>query len=65
MKMLEDSYHIKASYNILLRDIHILGFKYEKGIRKNVLHHLSTNVLYREFYVNQRLANISSKFNFS
>jgi hypothetical protein len=23
MKMLEDSYHIKVSYNILLRDIHI------------------------------------------
>jgi transposase len=63
MKMLEDSYQIKVLYNILLRDIHILGFKYEKGIRRTILHDSSTNMLYRELYVNQRLANINDKFN--
>jgi hypothetical protein len=29
MKILEDSYHIKTLYNMLLKYIHILGFKYE------------------------------------
>jgi transposase len=40
-----------------------LGFKYEKSIRRNVLHGSLRNVIYREFYVNQPLANINDKFN--
>lgn len=63
MKRLEDSYHIKVSYSVLLRDIHALRFKYGKGIRRNILHDSPTNVLYREVYVNERLANINGRFN--
>jgi transposase len=47
MKVLEDAFHIKALYSILLRDIHILGFKYEKGIRRNILHDSPTNMPYK------------------
>jgi hypothetical protein len=63
MKRLEDSYHDKILYNILLKDIHILGFKYEKGIRRNILHDSPTNMVYREFSVKQRLANSNCKSN--
>ncbi|KAG1439640.1 hypothetical protein G6F56_012227 [Rhizopus delemar] len=63
MKMLEESYHMKVSYSILLRDMHALGFKYQKGIRRNILHNSYSNMLYGEFYVKERLANIDGKFN--
>jgi transposase len=62
IKNLEESYHIKVSYSVLLKDMHRLGFKYEKGIR-NILHDAQTNIQYRGVYVKERLANINGKFN--
>jgi hypothetical protein len=62
LKMLEDSYHIKASYDVYLRDTQILGSKYEKSIRKNIFYDSQTIMLYRESYVSQRLAHINGKF---
>lgn len=63
MAVLEQAYHIKVSYSVLLRDIHALRFKYQKGTRINILHDAQTNVMYRGVYVKERLANINGKFN--
>jgi transposase len=59
LKVLKESQYIKVSYSALLRDIHQLGFKYQKGIRRNILHDAPTNIMYRQVYLNNRLANLN------
>lgn len=58
---LKDRYSTEVCYSTLLRHLKDLGFRYEKGERRNILHEAATNVMYRQLYVNKRLDNLTHK----
>lgn len=64
MAVLEQAYHIKVSYSVLLRDIRDLGFKnIKKELEETCFMMLEQTSCIEGVYVKERLANINDKLN--